>query len=129
MIGLMRQVCAVLLLGVFGTSTVAWAVFADRATGLAACCRRDGKHRCEMQATGRQDSSSGLGVQAASMKCPLFPKVGPLSSCSQEAGLSAAQAIFASLVRHPAVRPQIEALYRVSFSRASQKRGPPVVLS
>jgi hypothetical protein len=77
--------------------------------------------------TDQQESPAGPAVEADRMKCPAFPKVGPVSGYSQALGLRASQAIFASLVTHPSVQPQTEALYRVSFSRASQKRGPPTL--
>jgi len=124
----MRRVCAVILLAVFGAPCVVSVLLADSASSLPACCRRDGTHHCAMQA-GQMESTSNSELQAAGTKCPVFPRMGPVSSHSETLGVSTARAIFAALIQHPSVRPQIEARYRISFSRASQKRGPPVVLS
>jgi hypothetical protein len=124
-----RQAWSILLLVVFGTSLIGPALFADGDPNLPACCRRDGKHHCAMLDSTGQESPAGPAIQSARMKCPVFPKVGPVSAYSKAFGLGTSEAIFASIVRHPAVQPQIEALYRVSFSRASQKRGPPDLLS
>lgn len=126
----MRQAWSIMLLVVFSTSLIGPALFADGDSNLPACCRRDGRHHCAMlDSMGQQESSAGPLIQSARMKCPVFPKVGPVSAYSKALGLKASEAIFASIVRHPAVQPQTEALYRVSFSRASQKRGPPALLS
>jgi hypothetical protein len=122
-----RQAWSILLLVVFGTSLIGPALFAASDSNLPACCRRDGKHHCAMLDSMGQESPAGPAIQSARMKCPVFPKVGPVSAYSKALGLRASEAIFASIVRHPAVQPQIEALYRVSFSRASQKRGPPAL--
>jgi len=125
----MRQVWSVILLAVFGATWVVPVLLADSAANLPACCRRDGMHRCALQDMRAPDSASGPALQAAAMKCPLFLRMGPVSSHSEALGISTARAVFASLAAHPAVRPQVEALYRISFNRASQKRGPPVVLA
>jgi hypothetical protein len=125
-----RTAWSILLLVVFGTSLIGPALSADGDSNLPACCRRNGRHQCAMiDSMGQQESPAGPAIQSARMKCPVFPKVGPVSAYSKAFGLRTSEAIFASIVRHPAVQPQIEALYRVSFSRASQKRGPPSLLS
>jgi hypothetical protein len=45
------------------------------------------------------------------------------------AAATPAQVVFAAIVSHPAAHAQTEARYRISFSRAWQKRGPPALLS
>ena len=41
---------------------------------------------------------------------------------------STAGAVFAGIMQHASVAPQVEAQLRVSFDRARQKRGPPTLL-
>jgi hypothetical protein len=121
-----RRVPAILLLAVFSFSLIGPAMYAsDADSNLPACCRRDGKHHCAM-AANRTDSSAPA-LQAS--KCPAFP--GSLGVPIQPTGglVSVSQAVFAAVVSHPASQPQVQALYRVSFSRAGQKRGPPVFFS
>ncbi len=66
------------------------------------------------------DTSGATAVQ----KCPYFPN--HLATAHVETFTSSAsQAIFAGIVRHPAVCAQTEAGYRSSHDRSKQKRGPP----
>jgi hypothetical protein len=123
----MRGIFAMLLVALFSFSLISPAVLAsDADSNLAVCCRRGGKHHCAMMATP-SESSSGPSVQAGT--CPFFPvaKGVPASRTARLPGIS--QAVFARLVSHPASRPQKAALCRISFSRAGQKRGPPILLS
>lgn len=121
----MRRAFAMLLVTLFSLSLLGPVVFAsDADANLPECCRRAGRHRCALIAA---DASAGPSLQAA--QCPSFPeaKVAPVSRTVSLPGLS--QAIFAGLLSHPASRPRAEALCRVSYSRAGQKRGPPTLLS
>jgi hypothetical protein len=118
-----RRISAILMMALFSFSLIGEALFAsDADSKLQACCLRDGKHHCTMTAS-QSESSSGPAVQA--VRCPFFPtpKAGPASRTVSLPGIS--QTIFAGLVSHPAARPQTEALSRISYSRAAQKRGPP----
>jgi hypothetical protein len=122
-----RRVCAILLMALFSFSLISPAVFAsDDDSRLPACCRRGGKHHCTMTSSP-SESSSDRAVQAG--RCPFFPtgQAVPASRIVSLPGES--QAIFAGLISHPACRPQTEALCRISYSRAGQKRGPPTFLS
>lgn len=126
-IWLVRRIAAILLLGVFSFLLIAPAAMAqDPEAQLPACCRTHGKHHC-MMPTGNQ--SGGPSFQAQNDRCPLFPKAGAFGSYHQTVTLAASQRFFASIVSHPAAHAQTEALYRISYSRTGQKRGPPVVLS
>lgn len=90
---------------------------------LPECCRKNGKHHC-MLAGGRSSAASPT-ITSAKGKCPLCPTMAANSSQAHAGAPAAAAAIFAGLVRHPAVSPQVEAGYRISRHRARQKRGPP----
>jgi hypothetical protein len=122
----MRGIFATLLVALFSFSLISPVVFAsDAESKLPACCRRGGKHHCEMMAS-QSESSSGPAVQAG--RCGFFPAA-PAIPASRTVSLpGVSQVIFAGLVSHPASRPQTEALCRISYSRAGQKRGPPSLL-
>ncbi len=72
---------------------------------LPACCRRNGAHHC--MGTMRMPDSADQTIKLAP---------------------PAAALLFAEVVGHPAVRPQVQARARVSLDRSRHKRGPPVTL-
>ena len=123
----MRRMSAILLMALLSFSLISPAVFASNAeSNLPACCRRSGNHHCAMMATA-SESPSGLSLQTG--RCLLFPAAKGVSASRTVSLPGISQAIFAGLVGHPASCPQTEALCRISYSRAGQKRGPPARLS
>jgi hypothetical protein len=115
-----------LLVGLFSFSLISPAVFAsDAELRVPACCRRAGEHGCVMKPS--QSASSGPSAQADN--CRFFPpaKAIPPGRTISLPGIS--RSIFAGLLSHPASRPQTEALFRISYSRSRQERGPPTPLS
>jgi hypothetical protein len=92
---------------------------------LPACCRRSGKHHCEMPDASTATSRSGAG--AVQEKCPYAPAA-PAILILPSFTPSTAAAIFAGITSHPAIAAQAEAQLRISFDRARQKRGPPALL-
>jgi hypothetical protein len=118
-----RQVLASLLLTVFSFSLIAPALLAYEDSNLPACCRRLGEHRCVLANLASQETSF---IQE---RCPHFPSGSAALAASEIATLTPSQSVFAAIVSHPAAHAQTEALYRVSFRRARQKRGPPALLS
>jgi hypothetical protein len=124
----MRRALASLLLAVFSFPLIAPAVFASAESNLPECCRRNGKHHCAMT---KSDAASSTGVFFGSIapRCPLYPGAPATPAGKYVAVLNGAGAVFAAFVSHPAIQIQVAAGYRLSFSRSSQKRGPPVVLS
>jgi len=122
----MRRALAILLLGLFSFPLITPALFAsDADSNLPACCRRGGKHHCAMMAMQPDAPLSGPSAQAG--RCTLFPTPGAIPGRPAVSLPVVSQAIFAGLLSHPASCPQAEALCRISYSRAGQKRGPPVV--
>jgi hypothetical protein len=121
----MRRIFASLLLAVFSFPLIAPAMLASAESSLPACCRRNGKHGCAMPSAA---ASTGA-VSLLATRCSMFPSGSPAPAAGFVAVLRSSDAIFAAIVSHPAIHVQTEAIGRVSFSRASQKRGPPVVLS
>jgi hypothetical protein len=116
----MRRFLATLLAALFSFLLIMPAFAASLRPNLPACCRKEGKHHCAMQAGHASESA----VVAASDKCPFFPQV----SVAPHYGINVttqAAAIFAVWISHPHGSPQIEAVYRISYQRSHQKRGPP----
>jgi hypothetical protein len=116
-----RRVQAILLLVAFSFPLISLPLVSLRAEAkLPACCRRDGKHKCSMKSM----AGAGLTLKAQS-NCPLYPS-GKASPAVTKFGVaSPAVAMAAPLVDFIAPVAQTEARYRVSYSRAGQKRGPP----
>ncbi|MEO8051892.1 MAG: hypothetical protein ABI833_15860 [Acidobacteriota bacterium] len=123
----MKRIAAILVLGVFSFLLIApLAIATDPEAQLPACCRAHGKHHCMMPV----GSPSGAPMfRPQNSVCPLFPSAGALGASDSTVTLAASQHFFAGIVSHPAAHAQTEALYRISYSRTGQKRGPPVVLS
>jgi hypothetical protein len=123
----MRRALASLLLAVFSFPLIAPAMFADAESQLPECCRRGGKHHCAMT-MDEAAPASGVTFRSIPQRCPLY--CGALSAPGDYvAVLKSSGAVFGALVSHPAIQLQVEAGYRISFSRSAQKRGPPVILS
>jgi hypothetical protein len=122
-----RQASAITLLLLFGIALISPMLSADPESKLPACCRRDGKHHCAMMdMLDAQESSGGPTAKSVPGKCPYYPKASAAPAYSKTVILKASEAIFTSLISLPAVHTQTEALYRVSYSRTRQKRGPPI---
>jgi hypothetical protein len=121
----MRRLLVSLLLAVFSFPLFAPALLASADSNLPACCRRNGKHGCSMPSGSK--STSGISLHA--VHCPMSPAGSQAPAADFVAVLKGSGAVFAALVSHPSVHVQTEAIGRVAFSRSSQKRGPPIVLS
>jgi len=119
-----RRSWAILLLAVFSFSLISPALFAGASTQLPSCCSRGGKHHCSSM---HQADQSGEGFQAVQQPCLYYPGGSAAPVHSFAAVQQNLQMFFAAIQGHPAVHAQTEARYRVSFSRSSQKRGPPVL--
>jgi hypothetical protein len=117
---------AIALLLLFAGDMALPALLADGESTLPACCRRDGKHHCAMlEMLEKQERDAGPSWRAAARKCPLFPKSTPASCIDQTTPLRVAACFAGAIVAHPVSKAQSEVLYRISHSRARQKRGPP----
>ena len=100
---------------------------AEPESKLPACCRRDGKHGCSMAKKSLPPSTQGKPSLASNkVTCPLYPTGQSLPVSERAAGTP----IYPAAWLPPAtkkidVAEQLEARLRISFSRATQKRGPP----
>jgi hypothetical protein len=119
----MRRLWAILLVGLFSFSLITPILLAEDATSaLPACCRRDGHHRCA--ASSQQNNGSGSSWRTA--RCAIFPATNTfLPGTGAGLSLAPSSVIFAEFAGHPVVHAQLEAFFRISHDRASQKRGPP----
>ena len=126
----MKRSAAALLLALFSFALIAPVVFADSDSKLPPCCRKSGKHHCSMaKMVDLQDDSAGATIKSVQTKCPFFPNGTVVPPASKEARTSPALVFFAAIVSHPTAHEQTEAQYRVAFSRARHKRGPPSLQS
>lgn len=124
----MRRGSATLLLLLFSFSLIGPAVFASTDSQLPECCRRSGKHHCSMRQSSEQQPS-GSAFRSIPEKCPYFPAVPIVRAHGKTALAASSHAIYASLNSQRVGQVQPATLYRVSFSRSRQKRGPPVLFS
>jgi hypothetical protein len=116
------------MLALFSLLLILPALTVDGDSALPACCRKGGQHHCSMANMEEQSGeTSGFALKSSSTKCPLFSQGGAVPAYGNYI-VRAAVRFFAAIVSHPTAHAQIEAQYRVSFSRAWQKRGPPALL-
>jgi hypothetical protein len=122
-----RQLVTWVLLVLFTAPSVPVATqAADADTKLPACCRRDGKHGCGMAMQKKRDG--GVAVRPAKVPCASFP-AHDASPAANRFGVAEPAANLAAAPPVTGINAiaQTEALYRTSFSRTRQKRGPPLV--
>jgi hypothetical protein len=70
---------------------------------------------------------TGVSIGSVQPRCPLYQGAPFTPAGGYVAVLKNSGAVFGALVSHPAIQVQTEAGYRISSSRSSQKRGPPVL--
>jgi hypothetical protein len=92
---------------------------------LPACCRRNGRHHCDMSGMGVEQNDRNTSVSA---RCPYCPQATAIVLQSTMAAISR-RTLFAGMIFQPAASAQAEAGFRISFSRSRQKRGPPQLLA
>jgi hypothetical protein len=117
----MRRCVAFLVALVFSWLLMLPAFAGSAAANLPPCCRKHGKHHCQM--SGSQDVS----ISAAHSQCPYFLHTTPAGHI-EAFTLATNQAVFSGVVSHPSISPQTAAGYRISHYRSKQKRGPPSFL-
>ncbi len=122
----LRRASAILVMLGFSFSLCSPVLYSDSESKLPKCCRRDGAHRCSMMdAKDRLAQAPGLGIKSTRAKCPLYP-TGKAMPASTKANLPRLMTVsVAPTLSRPTAVEQTEARFRLSFSRSSQKRGPP----
>jgi hypothetical protein len=118
----MRRIWACVLVATLGFMLIGPAVLASTAERrLPACCRSQGKHHCASPQS--LDSASGPVVVAG--RCSMFEAGQTFPPQPTPGGVDLSQAIFRTVVSHPAPRPQTKALCNIACDHSGQKRGPP----
>ena len=121
----MTRFLASLLLVLFSFPLISPA-FADFDSNIPACCRRAGKHACEL--AGHRHTASGPRIGIA--HCAQFAGTRALPASAKLTGPALATSTYFVLRASQTTRQvQTQALYRISYSRTGQRRGPPVSLS
>ncbi len=122
----MNRVLTSLLLALFGFSPFSPLLLGGAVSNLPACCRRAGLHHC-LEAGG---PGAPVGPAFGAARCPNFPGVQAAPVAAKLAGVvKTSPAAFTPIASHPCGHARTTALYRISYSRAGQKRGPPLFLS
>ena len=129
----MRRLLAAAALAWINFTLVFMAISSTFAAGpvsnLPMCCRRDDKHACSLMAQSPMAQSPASGPAFEAARCPLYPGARALPVQSNGNGVPISVAVNDGIASHSAAQPQTEARYRMSYSRAGQKRGPPVSLA
>ena len=124
----MRRVLALLLLATIGSPLILPAL-ANAHSDLPACCRRDGKHHCAMQAMAGDAPVNAPAIKNFHPRCPLFPKPGAVPANSSAAVITAPSRVapadrIARQTQLPSCGP-----VRIPTSGPERKRGPPPAFS
>ena len=119
----MRRAIAISLMMLFSWTLMAPLFAQDSDASLPACCRKNGKHHCNMGMMASH-SDGQRGFTTVAEKCPCRPSSASATH-SPRVKAEMERFYYAEVVSHPARCPQTEALYRVSLLRSHQKRGPP----
>jgi len=123
----MRRLVALPLLALFSFSLIGPAAFVSGAgSSVPECCRRDGQHRCAMAENGSEPAS---GPVLQSDTCPSFPGAHVMAPRPDPGQVRIYQTSVGVAAGHTAPHARPETLCRISFSRAGQKRGPPISLT
>src|SRR3954451_7783952 len=120
----MQRGVATLLALLFSWLLLVPAFVAPAVSTVAACCRKAGSHQCTMHSSAA--SSSEHSLRTIQPKCPFGQGYVAAGSHFDSCAPGTGQLIYAGLIQHPAVSPQTEVNYRVSYGRARQKRDPPL---
>jgi hypothetical protein len=122
----LQRICAFLLSVAFSLQLMAPLLSAEPESKLPACCRRDGKHACSMMTKAPSASTSGkVSVTSKKTGCPLYPSGQTVPASDRVIVDSIHSARWTPPAIVADVAEQMEARFRILFSRATQKRGPP----
>ena len=129
----MRRAPAILLVFLFSFWLIAPALFVAAESNLPACCRRNGKHHCDMAGgmegqDGADAPPAGPAADALRLRCPFYPNGATLPEIGP-ALLVETRATGVSVVHQIAGWVQAKDGYRISHLDSHQKRGPPALLS
>lgn len=105
------------------------AVGAAAQSGVPACCRRGGRHHCMLMGGDATVSEDGQHhVRAPREVCP-YQQRALAAGHHERVATSAPPTSMMVALYEPDALAQVECLWRISFDRSRQKRGPPSLLS
>jgi hypothetical protein len=97
-------------------------------TALPACCRRDGKHHCMGAMATNPATDSRQRFQTPRETCPYQQRA--LAVAHHElSAIATSRSTVVIYLHQPYTPAQAECLWRISFDRSRQKRGPPARFS
>ena len=92
---------------------------------LPACCRRDGKHGCGMQKAAATAAAQGVWMKAKLAVCGQYPSGKSTAATASATVRGKDESFVPAEVSGAAAAAQMEVLWRISYSRYGQRRGPP----
>jgi hypothetical protein len=116
----MRHALASLVMVLVSFPLIAPLLLANAASGLPACCLRNGKHHCTLAVV---DASPSLGANQP--KCPLFPKAGAVPVFSKIIVFGAAPIAGAPVFAGAPITEQDGHIVSTVLRHSVRKRGPP----
>jgi hypothetical protein len=122
----MQRASATLLLTLFSVSLMAPFLSADPESKLPPCCRKNGKHHCAMMRDAAPPSA-GAGLTGNS-SCPFYRGSSAIPIAGTANLITSFPVFYATVRTHSVPLAQTASLYRISYSRAANKRGPPSFL-
>ncbi len=97
--------------------------------GVPVCCRRGGRHHCMNMGGDAALSDDGQRhARAPREMCP-YQQRALAATHHEQVGMAASASSVMAVVHTPDALAQVECLWRISFDRSRQKRGPPTLLS
>jgi hypothetical protein len=121
-----HRLVALLLTATFTLPLVPFDDGRESEAQLPACCRRDGKHGCGMQkAAAAAAATQGVWMKAKLAVCGQYPSGKSTTATARATVRGKDDSFVPAAVSEAAATPQLEVLWRISYSRYAQRRGPP----
>lgn len=125
----MRRALALFLLAVIGLPLITPLLLADLRPELPTCCRRNGKHHCEMATMSGDQVPAAPSIKSLQAKCRFFPKPGAVPVNSKSA-IAAIGSLVGPVDRvHFQIAQRSSTVPRITARGTEWKRGPPPSLS
>jgi len=122
----LRKLISLALLAVLSLPLISAVTSASPERKLPPCCRRDGKHHCSMAMAANDVAAEtgGPALKPVKFACASYP-VANSSPATSAFPAAPVPAVAGPVTTEIDAVAQTEARYRIAYSRARQKRGPP----
>ncbi len=97
--------------------------------GVPVCCRRGGRHHCAMMGDEAVLSEDGQHHARAPREICPYQQRALAAVHHEQVAMAASPSSMPVVLHEPDALAQVECLWRISFDRSRQKRGPPTLLS